>query len=204
MVRRYVQTTRAESAQQTRRQILDAAREALLHEGGIDVGIGPIATRAGVARSTIYAIFGSRSGLLSELADDTVHRAGVDTVIAEYMQADPVAALERSLRASCRMYDADRDTFARLLVLGQVDADAAEPLARSDRDRRTGMNVLTARLAAAGKLRHDLDPTAAAHALSVLTTFWAFDELRSGRGLSADECGDVLVATARATLLADG
>src|SRR3954471_11961998 len=108
MVRRYVQTARAESAQQTRRQILDAARDALLHEGGIDVGIGPIATRAGVARSTIYAIFGSRSGLLAELADDTVHRAGVDIVIAEYMDADPVVALERSVAASCRMYGADR------------------------------------------------------------------------------------------------
>lgn len=201
MVRTYVQTARAESAQQTRRQILDAARAALLDEGGIDAGIGPIASRAGVARSTIYAIFGSRSGLLAELADEMVHRAGVDTVIEEYQHPDPVVALERSVAASCRMFDADRDAFARLHVLGLIDADAAEPLARMDRDRRMGMNVLTGRLAAAGRLRPGLTPDDAAHALSVLTTFWAFDELRTGRGLPADRCADVLAASARATLL---
>lgn len=203
MVRRYVQTARAASAQQTRRQILDAARAALLDPAGLDVGLASIAARAGVARSTVYATFGSRGALFAELADETLHRAGLDGVIGAFRGLDPVAALEESIGASCRMYAADRDAFARLLVLGQVDSGAAEPLARSDRDRRFGMDDLVRRLGEAGRLLPGLDPARAAAALSVLTAFWAYDELASGRGLDADGCTAVLVSTARATVLGE-
>jgi AcrR family transcriptional regulator len=204
MVRRYVQRARAESAQQTRRQILDAAREGLLDPGGMDVGLASIATRAGVARSTVYTTFGSRGALYAELADETLHRAGLDDVIGAFRDPDPVAALERSIGAACAMYAADRDAIARLLALGQVDPEAAEPLAQSDRDRRLGMDDLVRRLGEAGLLRPALDPDEGAAALSVLTGFWAYDELATGRGLGPAACTAVLVATARASVLREG
>lgn len=201
MTRPYVQRARAESADRTRRQVLDAARAAVLAEGRLEFSVGDIAADARVARSTIYATFGSRTGLLAALADDALHRAGLEQVIAEYRQLDAVVALERSLRASCRMYAADHRVFTRLLMLREVDPEAAEPLARSQGDRAYGMADLSGRLAAQGRLRPGMTPERAADILWVLTGFWTFDELFSGRGLDADASADVLLEMARSTVL---
>ncbi len=175
---------------------------AVLADGRLEFSVGDVAATAKVARSTIYTTFGSRTGLLAALADDALHRAGLGDVIAEYRQADAVVALERSLRASCRMYAADHRVFTRLLMLREVDPEAAEPLSRAQGDRAFGMADLSGRLAAQGRLRAGMTPERAADVLWVLTGFWTFDELFSGRGLDADASADVLLEMARATVLA--
>jgi AcrR family transcriptional regulator len=204
MPRPYVQRARDEAAAETRRQVLAAARAAVLADGRLEFGVGEIAAAAGVARSTVYAAFGSRAGLLAALVDETLHRAGLETVIAEYQRPDPVDALDRSLLASCRMYAADHRVFARLLMLRAVDPDAVAPLARSLDDRAIGMASLAERLAAAHRLRLDLPEKQATDVLWVLTSFWTFDELFTGRGLDADGCARILIEMARSTLLVEG
>jgi AcrR family transcriptional regulator len=201
MRRRYVQRVRAEAAERTRRRILDAARDALLSDGRLEFHVGQVAAAAGVARSTVYAAFESRTGLIAALASDTLARAGLDQVVAAYRQPDAVAALERSLLASCRMYAAEHRAFARLLVLAAVDPDAAGPLAGSQADRSTGMAELARRLDAEGRLRAGVNVERAADVLWVLTSFWTFDELYSGRSLDADACAEVIVAMARSSVL---
>ena len=175
----------------------------MLAEGRLEFSVGEIATAAGVARSTIYAAFGSRAGLLAALADDSLERAGLADVISEYRQSDAVTALERSLRASCRMYAADHRIFARFLMLRDIDPEAAAPIARSQGDRASGMADLARRLADQGRLRREVTVERAANVLWILTSFWTFDELHSGRGLDPASCGDILVEVARSTLLAD-
>jgi AcrR family transcriptional regulator len=65
--RRYVAPLRSKSAEDTRRQILSAAT-ALFGRKGIDkVTIADISSRAGVATSTVYAIYKSKDGLLRAL-----------------------------------------------------------------------------------------------------------------------------------------
>jgi AcrR family transcriptional regulator len=201
MPRRYVQRARAETAEQTRRQMLDAARDAVLAEGPLELSTGQIAAAAGVARSTIYAAFGSRAGLLSALAEDTLHRAGLETLIAESRQPDPVDALERVLLANCRMYAAGHRVFVRLIVLGEIDPDAAVPIARSQANRAMGLAGLAALLAEEGRLRPGVSVERARDLLSVLTSFWTFDELYRGRGLPADECAEILIGIAQSSLL---
>ena len=203
MTRRYVQRARAEAADRTRNQILEAARSAVLAEGRLEFGVGEIATAAGVARSTVYATFGSRAGLLAVLADETLQRAGLAAVIAEYRRPDAVEALEYSFRASCRMYAADHRAFARLLMLREIDPEAVASLARSLDDRAIGMVSLAERLLAEGALRPGVTPEDAADVLWVLTSFWTFDELFSGRRLDADACARVLISMARSTLLSE-
>lgn len=66
--RPYRQRRRAASAQATSRRILDAARRVL--GDGTTFDIDAIAAAAGVARSTVYRAFGSRSGLIEALAED--------------------------------------------------------------------------------------------------------------------------------------
>ena len=203
MPRTYVQTARADAAQATRRAILDAAHATLLGDGPLTVGVGDIASRAGVARSTVYAIFGSRAGLLAELSDDVLHGAGLGPVIDAYKDPDPVRAIERSMVAASRMYAADREAFARMQVLARIDPEAAVPVERSDRDRQAGMDDLGRRLEAAGRLRDGVTPERAAQVLSVLTTFQAWDELTTQRGLGADAVAAVLLSVVRAAVIAD-
>jgi len=202
MTRRYIQRERAESAARTRRRVLDAARDALLRDGALEFGVGDIAAAAGVARSTIYDGFGSRAGLLAALADETLRRAGLDDVIAEYRRPDAVEALEGSLRANCRMYAADHRIFMRLLMLRELDPSGTEPIARSQADRATGMGDLALRLAEQHRLRDGVTIEHATNVLWLVTSFWTFDELHSGRGLDAMTCADTLVGLVRSTLLA--
>jgi AcrR family transcriptional regulator len=204
MPRRYVQRARAEAALQTRRQVIDAARAALLADGRLELAVGDVAEAAGVARSTVYAAFGSRAGLLAALSDDTLHRAGLGDVIAAYRLPDAVEAVERSLAASSHMYAAGHRVFSRMMALAQVDPEAAAPIARSQRDRGAGMADLAARLAAQGRLRPGVSPERAADVLWLLTGFAAFDELHAGRNLNARACADVLVGIARAAVIAPG
>src|SRR5689334_14712218 len=70
--RRYVSAQRQESADATRARILDAAR-ALFSGKGIDkVTIAEIARAAGVAGSTVYALFASKAGILRALMQATL------------------------------------------------------------------------------------------------------------------------------------
>ena len=102
------------------------------------------------------------------------------------------------------MYAADQRVFARLLMLRAVDPEAVEPLARSLDDRAMGMASLAERLAAQGRLRPGMTAKQAADVLWVLTSFWTFDELFSGRGLDAEACATILVEMARSSLLVPG
>lgn len=75
---------RTERAQQTRRRIVDAARD-LFVEQGYGVTLMPeIADRAGVAVQTIYFTFGNKRSLLKEV---------VDVVIAG--DFEPIATMDR-------------------------------------------------------------------------------------------------------------
>ncbi len=201
MSRRYVQRARAEASDRTRRQVLEAARAAVLADGRLEFGVGEIAAAAGVARSTVYAGFGSRAGLLAALADETLHRAGLEAVIAEYRRPDAVDALDQVFgpAAGCT-----RRTIASspgCSMLREVDPEAVAPLARSLDDRAIGMASLATRLSDQGRLRAGVTTERAADVLWVLTSFWTFDELFSGRGLDADACAAILVEMARSTLL---
>ena len=202
MPRTYVQRARAEAAERTRAEILQAARTALLESDRLEFSVGDVATAAGVARSTIYATFTSRAGLLAALGDDFVHAAGLDDVLEAFRLPDPRQALELSLAASCRMYASEPRFFRRIRLLGEVDPEAAAPIARSEADRAFGMATLANRLHAAGQLRDGLAPARAADTLWLLTSFTAFDELFGRRGLDAEATADALLDLVRRSVLA--
>ena len=75
---------KAQQATETRRRMLDAARELFVEHGYGQTTLKDVATRAGVAVQTIYFTFGNKRTLLKELTDVTI--AG-DT--------EPVATMDR-------------------------------------------------------------------------------------------------------------
>lgn len=79
-----VRGKRAEKTRQTRRKILESARELFLEHGYGATKLQDIADRSGYAVQTIYFLFGNKRTVLKELGDYTV--AGDD---------EPVPTLER-------------------------------------------------------------------------------------------------------------
>lgn len=75
---------RTEKARETRRRMLDAARELFVEQGYGATALQDIADRAGVAVQTLYFTFGNKRSLLKELVDITI--AGDE---------EPVATMDR-------------------------------------------------------------------------------------------------------------
>ena len=101
--RRYEQRARAEEAEKTRQRIVDAALERLRDAPSEPVSMERIATMAGVARSTVYAIFGSRAGLFDAVGVELRERGGYDRLVEASHDADARAALRGGIRAASEM-----------------------------------------------------------------------------------------------------
>ena len=199
--RRYVQRRRAESAQQTRERVLDAARSSLRSGPLNAVKVDDIAREAEVARSTLYVLFGSRAGLFEALAVDLLEHGGFDRLVKAFRLPDARTALLESLRAGTEAYANEPDLARSILTLAATDPDAAAAVRRFERGRWPGMRNIAGRLESQGYLRDDLSRDEAAQILWVLTSFATFDQLFRERGLSAAGVTDRLRAMAERTLL---
>ena len=201
--RRYQQRVRAELAEETRRRILDAVIERLRAAPAEPVSIERIAGMAGVARSTVYAIFGSRAGLFDAVGADVFERAGYGQVIEAARHPDARERLRGGLRTATRMFATHRDIIRALHSIAQLDEQAVGGAVRRwEAERATGIARLARHLHDQGELRAGVDLEAAESTLWVLTSFESFDLLFTGRGLPADAVSDVLIAAAEGAVCA--
>lgn len=200
--RPYRQTLRAESAEQTRRRILDALAELIREDPARPVAIDAVAARAGVARSTIYTVFDSRAGLFDALTFDLIERSGYHELLEAVQDPDVLVTLRDGFRATFAMYAPDRDLSRALYSMAELDADAiGGAIAVREKQRAAGMARLARRFAKAGLLRSDVTVKQAENLLWVLTSFDTFDLLYRDRGLDVDEIAELLTATAKRSLL---
>jgi AcrR family transcriptional regulator len=201
--RRYEQRLRAQAADETRRRVLDAVYDQLRRAPAKPVSVDRVASAAGVARSTVYVIFGSRAGLFDALGADLLERGGFGRVLDAVADPDPQVTVRRGIAAGVHTFAAHRDVFRALVSMTALDPDAVGgAMVRSEERRARGMMRLARRLAKGGLLREGLTAKKAADRLWVLTSFDAFDLLYRGRGLSANEVARVLVDTAERSVLA--
>jgi len=195
--RRYEQRIRAQSAEETRRRILDAVHRRLREAPAQRVGLDRIAREAGVSRSTIYLVFGSRAGLFDALLEEVYERGGQERLLEAVEHPDAREHLRRGLRAGAQMFAADRDVFRALFSMAALDEEAVGgTMRRTERRRARGMARLARHLAEQDVLRPDVTVEEAGNVLWLLASFDAFDQLFTGRGLSLDETVELLVATA--------
>jgi AcrR family transcriptional regulator len=203
--RRYEQRARAEHAELTRRRILDAVVERLRAAPAEPVSVDRIAGIAGVARSTVYAIFGSRAGLFDAVGADLFERAGYGRVIEAARHPDAREHLRTGVRAATEMFATHRDVLRALYSSAQLDDQAVGGAVRRwEAERAAGMARLARRLREAGALRAGVAVEQAENTLWVLTSFDSFDLLFTGRGLPTDSVAELLIATAERSLCREG
>lgn len=199
--RKYEQHLRAESAEETRRRILDAVAQRLREAPTEPLSLDQVARHAKVARSTIYTVFGSRAGLFDAFAKDLSARTGLAELTAAVASADARTHLREGLAAACRMLARDRDIYRVLFSMAQLDPDSVGGAVETmNEERRGGMAFLAKHLADEGELRDDVSEAEAADLLWLFCSFDSFDALFTDRRLSLEETTRWLVAAAERTL----
>ena len=152
--RRYEQRPRAEDAEKTRQRIVDAVLERLRAAPAEPVAIERIAAMAGVARSTVYAIFGSRAGLFDAVGAHLQERTGYERLVEASHQPDAREAFRGGLRAAREMLAADRDTWRALRSMAQLDQEAVGgSVQRWEDERAAAMARIAGQLHEQGHLR---------------------------------------------------
>ena len=200
--RRYEQRRRAETAEETRRRILDAVYRRLEEAPAEPVSMDRIARMAGVARSTIYVIFGSRAALFDALAADLWERAGYARLVEAKHRPDAREHLREALASGAEIYATFRDVSRALFSMALLDEEAVGGAIRRLEERRArGIANLARRLGEQGLLRPDVTVEEAADVLWVIASFDGFDLLYTGRGLPLEEVVRLLIATAERSLL---
>lgn len=200
--RRYEQRQRAETAEQTRRRILDAVIERLRRAPADPVSIDRIAEMADVARSTVYAIFGSRAGLFDAVAADVLEREHYERLLDAKHEPDAREHMRVGFRTGTEMLAADRDIVRALFSMAQLEERAVgDAVRKREESRAAGMTRLARRLSEQDLLRPDVSVEEAEQILWVLTSFDSFDLLYTGRGLSTEAVADLLFATAERAIL---
>ena len=207
--RAYTSVRRQEQARQTRRAILDAAARLFVDPGYAATRLTTVAAEAGVAVQTLYAVFGSKRQLLSELVDVTI--AGDDTPVAlpdrafvAEIRALPGARarLARFARHLAETHERQAQVMLALAGAATADADAAAVWRKNLDDRQRGMTMFAADLAATGELRDDLTPDRIADILWLAQDVRNYDRLVRERGWTAEEFQQWYVDTVAGAILA--
>lgn len=202
--RKYTQQARATAAEQTRRRILDAMRDHLRTAPVEALSVERIAQDAGVARSTVYLVFGSKAGLFQALGRDLLDRTGFNRIVEAVALPDARDAVREGLRAAASVYAAERDVSRTIYSMWALDPEAVRGVFEVvERGRIEGQRRLGRRLAEEGHLRGDVTVEEAVDILSVITSFETFDQLYTGRGLSVDDTATRLTAMAERALWTD-
>jgi AcrR family transcriptional regulator len=201
--RKYEQGLRAETAEETRRRILDALYARLSEQPSEPVSVDQVARLARVARSTIYLVFGSRAGLFDALAAELFRTGEFARVEAAVAEPDAREHMRGGVRGGTEMFAAHRDVFRVLYSMAQLDANAVGGAVQRLEDARAkGMARLAHRLHDQGLLRDGVSVADATNLIWLLASFDAFDVLYTGRGLTVDEIVDLFTMTAERALYA--
>ena len=179
-------THRQRQAQATRDMIVTAAQTLFLEQGYICTTIDSIAERAGVATSTVYAIFGSKRGILRAIRDTWHERTHIREVISSSSQsASPAERLEQLANATRRQWELGAEVTAIYTGAAAADPRAAAELTQALAGRREGLQRFAKSLEP--HLRPGLDAHHAAAILQALCMPEVFDELVRRSTWSADE-----------------
>lgn len=189
--RQYDSTHRQEQARQTRRLVLEAARDLFSERGYAGATIEAIAAQAGVAPETIYAIYKNKRGLLARLIDVTVggdeqslpllDRPGPAEVL---LAQDQVRQIELFAADITRILIRVAPLFPILRTAARTEPDIAGLLESLLENRRGNLAQFVRALIAHDPLRPGLDLEQATDLVWTLSSPDVFNLLTLDRGWS--------------------
>jgi len=198
----YESPARQRQADETRKRIADAARRLLEETGYAGMTIPAVAKAAGVAVPTVYAIFGSKKGIVSELLDAARFGEGFQALIAEARKVtDPMLLLEFPPRFARRIYEAEIPVENLLHGAGMVAPELAAVEDERNCQRYDSQLMVIDALERAKLLRPGLSRDVARAVLWTMTSREVFRMLVRERGWTGDEYEAWLRETLRRELV---
>jgi AcrR family transcriptional regulator len=184
--RKYQSAVRQRQAEATRRAIAAAARKLIFSEGYDAAKIDAIAREAGVATQTVYAVFGSKQGILAELLDQDSFGPDYQELIRQVKQTiDPEEKLRFPAKIARQIYDSQSSSFDRFRGAGVVAPDLAELERERECHRYEAQKKIITFVKQAGRLRKGLSESQARDVLWTLTSREVYRMLVRERGWSS-------------------
>ena len=168
--RAYKSLVRQRQAGDTRRRIVEATRQLLQSEGYAGMTIEAIARRAEVSAQSVYAIFKSKTGILTELLDQSSFGVDYEDAVRQARSAsDPETRLRLAARVARQIRGAQSATFDLMRGAGVVAPELAKLEQNRERLRYEGEAGTITFLREAGRLRPGLDQKTARDIFWMLT-----------------------------------
>lgn len=178
-------TLRDEHAQLTRLRIAEAARRLFARGGYAATTLAEIAVEAGVAVQTVYAVYGSKAGILDALRESVMAQPEARDLYRQAMAATTAARRIELFAGSIRWrWERSADVTAIFRDAGTADARIRAGLAATLEQRRRAIRALAERLEA--DLRPGIDVAAAAAILDALSLAEVYAELVEVQGWTPD------------------
>ncbi len=193
-------THRQRQALETRRLIVEAAKALFLDGGYAATTIEAIALQAGVSVSTVYAVFGSKRGILRAIREAWHQESNIrDVTHSTPPDMDPATRLDRLAHATRRQWETGSDVMSIYLGAAAADRDAAAELTEALRGRRTALDSFASGLRSG--LRPGLSLDQAASVLRALCLAEVHQELVGQSGWTEDAYEVWLAAALKRELL---
>src|SRR5436190_17458514 len=203
--RLYKSLVRQRQAGDTRLRIVEATRQLLQSEGYAGMTVEGMAQRAEVSAQSVYAIFKSKTGILTELLDQSTFGPDYEDAVQRALSAtDPETRLRLAAPIARQIHDAQNATFDLLRGAGVVTPELAKLERQRERLRCERQERMIISLRDAGRLRPELDHTTARDIFWMLTGRDVYRMLVRERGWSSQKYEDWLADTLVQSLLTSG
>ena len=177
---------RKQQALATRARIAVAARRLFSEQGYAATPIAGIAAEAGVAVSTVYAIFGNKRSILAAICEAWLEEAQIRPLLAQALaDGDVRHRLATAAQWTRRQWERGADVVPLLDAAAKDDPDVATMLAGWIEDKSRAMAHFVASLE--GALRPGLDTGRASDLFDALTIAELYRDLVTRSGWLPDE-----------------
>ena len=193
---------RAMQAEQTRHDILAAARRRFATQGYAATSLKDVATDAGVSVQTLYDSIGSKADLVRRLNDLVDIEANVGEIAATVgTEQDPRVIARIPARITRRLLERCDDILRAAFTGAQAEPELSVVVDEGGRRHRAGAASVAGRLAGLGALRPGLNADDAATTIAALADYRMALLLVDDHHLTLDELEDWIAdITARAVL----
>lgn len=196
----YQSDIRQQRALETRKHIASTARKLFISNGYDGTTIDVIASEAGVATQTIYAVFTSKKGILAEILDQARFGPEYLELVSQANELSKPNDLLRLAARICRkIYDSERAEAALLQGASVVSPDIAKMGKDNETRRYKAQHHSIKVIVESRKLRDELDEKKARDILWTFTSREMFSMLVIERGWNLSDyekwLGDTLIRT---------
>src|SRR4029079_3464354 len=132
-------------------------------------------------------------GLVSEVLEDAIERAGASRLREARAEADARESITHWLTTLCEFWAADFELFANIISVAPTDPEIRAITDAYDYRRREALREMAGRLEEQGYLRSDVTPDHAGDVLWVLSSLAAFDHLYRRSNMTVPEVAQTIM-----------